>query len=151
MFLYADLIKGEFAMKNEKNRKKVLFICTHNSARSQMAEGFLNALKGDKYEAYSAGVEPSGLNPCAVKVMQEIGIDISTHRSKSINEFYGVKFDYVVTVCEQTEGCPLFLGGEKYIHKSFEDSSKFKGSEEEVVKAFRRVRDQIKDWIEKTF
>ncbi len=117
-----------------------------------MAEALLNYLKGDKYEAYSAGVKPLGLNPYAVKVMKELGIDISMHRSKSVSEFYGVSFDYVVTVCDQAkEACPIFLGGKKYIHKSFEDPSQFKGNEEEILSKFRAIRDQIKDWIKETF
>jgi len=117
-----------------------------------MAEAFLNHLKGNKYEAYSAGIKPSNLNPYAIKVMKELGIDISGYRSKSINEFYGMEFDYVVTVCNQArEACPIFSGGKKHIHKSFDDPSQFKGSEEEVLSKFRVVRDQIKDWIEEVF
>ena len=134
------------------DKKKVLFICIHNSARSQMAEALLNHLKGDKYEAYSAGIKPSNLNPYAIKVMKELGIDISGYRSKSINEFYGVEFDYIVTVCNQAkEECPIFLGGKKHIHKSFDDPSQFKGNEEEILSKFRIIRDQIKDWIEEVF
>ena len=132
-------------------KKKVLFICTHNSARSQMAEGFLNALYGDRYEGYSAGIEPAKINPYAVKVMAEIGIDISTHRSKSIEEFRGENFDYVVTVCDHAkEACPFFPG-EKVLHKGFKDPSEFKGTEDEMLEKVRGVRDEIKDWIEKTF
>ena len=133
-------------------KKKVLFICTYNSARSQMAECLLRALYGNRYEAYSAGTQPSMVNPYALKVMAEIGIDISDHRSKSIEEFYGIKFDYVVTVCDHAkETCPLFPGGKNYLHQSFEDPVSFKGSEEEKLKAFRRIRDEIEDWIRKTF
>lgn len=132
-------------------KKKVLFVCTHNSARSQMAEGFLNALYGDIYEARSAGIEPTRINPYAVKAMAEIGIDISKHRSKSIEEFRGKNFEYVVTVCDHAkEACPFFPG-EKVLHKGFKDPSGFKGSEDEVLTQVRRVRDEIKDWIEKTF
>jgi len=132
-------------------KKKVLFICTHNSARSQMAEGFLNALYGDRYKGYSAGIEPAKINPYAVKVMAEIGIDISTHRSKSIEEFRGENFDYVVTVCDHAkEACPFFPG-EKVLHKGFKDPSEFKGTEDEMLEKVRGVRDEIKDWIEKTF
>ena len=132
-------------------KKKVLFICTHNSARSQMAEAFLNKLYGDKYEAYSAGIEPKEINPYVVKAMAEIGIDISKQRSKSIKEFWGQNFDYVVTVCDNAkENCPFFPG-EKIIHKSFEDPSEFRGSEEEIMKKVRQVRDEIKEWIRKTF
>lgn len=132
-------------------KKRVLFICTHNSARSQMAEAFLNKLYGDRYEAYSAGIEPREINPYVVKAMAEIGIDISKQRSKSIKEFWGQRFDYVVTVCDDArENCPFFPGKE-IIHKGFEDPSKFKGSEREIMEKVRRVRDKIKRWIEETF
>ena len=130
---------------------KVLFICTHNSARSQMAEAFLNALYGDKYKAYSAGLEPFEINPYVIKAMAEIGIDISKQRSKSVEEFRGEKFDYVVTVCNHArENCPFFPG-EKSIHKSFEDPAEFEGAENEIMERVRRVRDEIKKWIERTF
>jgi len=116
-----------------------------------MAEGFLNALYGDRYKGYSAGIEPAKINPYAVKVMAEIGIDISTHRSKSIEEFRGENFDYVVTVCDHAkEACPFFPG-EKVLHKGFKDPSEFKGTEDEMLEKVRGVRDEIKDWIEKTF
>ena len=132
-------------------RKRVLFICTHNSARSQMAEALLNALKGSRYEAFSAGIEPSRVNPHAVKAMAETGIDISTHRSKSIEEFRGESFDYVVTVCDRAkEACPFFPG-EIILHKDFKDPSAFKGTESEILEKVREVRDEIKDWIDKTF
>ncbi|MEM2876391.1 MAG: arsenate reductase ArsC [Candidatus Bathyarchaeia archaeon] len=133
-------------------RIKVLFICSHNSARSQMAEGMLNSLYGDRYEAYSAGMEPTGVNPYAVKVMREMGIDSSKHRSKSVEEFRGVTFDYVVTVCDHAkEACPFFPWGRTYLHKGFRDPATFKGSEDEVLREFRRVRDEIKGWVEETF
>lgn len=139
-------------MRADSTKKKVLFICTHNSARSQMAEEFLNTLYGHKYEAYSAGIEPTKVNPFVVKVMAEIGINISTHHSKSIAEFRGKTFDYVVTVCDHAkEACPFFPGGENFLHKGFQDPSEFKGSEEEMLAEVRRVRDEIKDWIQKTF
>ena len=131
--------------------KSVLFICTHNSARSQMAEAFLNKLCGDKYEAKSAGITPTGLNPYVVKVMAEIGIDLSTHRSKSILEFQGKTFDYVVTVCDSArENCPFFPG-EIEIDKSFPDPSAFTGTEEEILRKVRVLRDEIKNWVESTF
>ena len=133
-------------------KKKVLFICTHNAARSQMAEGLLRSLYGDRYEAYSAGTQPSKIHPCAIKVMAEIGIDISTHHSKNIDVFHGMKFDYVVTVCNKAkEACPLFLGGEESLHNDFDDPSQFKGNEDEKLAVFRKTRDVIKGWIEKTF
>ncbi len=133
-------------------KKRVLFICTHNSARSQMAEGFLRALYGDRYEAYSGGTEPSGINPYAIKVMAEAGVDISGQRSKGLEEFKGMRFDYVVTVCDRArEACPFFPGGGKLLHRGFEDPSKFEGTEEEILSGFRRVRDEIRKWIEETF
>ena len=132
-------------------KKKVLFLCTHNSARSQMAEGFLNSLYRDRYEAHSAGVTPTKVDPYAVKAMAEVGIDISGNRSKSIEEFRGENFNYVVTVCDSArETCPFFPG-KKIIHKAFEDPSQFKGSEEEILKEVRQVRDRIKEWIKTTF
>jgi len=116
-----------------------------------MAEAFLNAFYNDKYEAYSAGTEPGELNPYVVKAMAEIGIDISKQRPKSLEEFRGQKFDYVVTVCNRArEACPFFPG-KVILHKGFDDPSKFKGSEDEILEKVRRVRDQIKNWIEKTF
>ena len=132
-------------------KKQVLFLCTHNSARSQMAEGLLNAFHGDQYEGYSAGVTPTKINPYVIKAMVEIGINISENRSKSIEEFRGTNFNYVVTVCDTArEVCPFFPG-EKVIHKAFDDPNQFMGSEEEIMKGVRRVREEIKDWIKKTF
>jgi arsenate reductase len=137
---------------NINRGKKVLFICTHNSARSQMAEGVINKLYGESYEAFSAGTNPTTVNPYAINVMREIGIDISKNRSKRIDEFQGVDFDYVITVCDDAkEACPNFSGGENYIHKSFIDPTSFNGSVEKKIEVFRQVRDQIIDWIDKTF
>jgi len=131
--------------------KRVLFVCTHNSARSQMAEGILNAFYGDGYEGYSAGVTPTKVNPYVIKAMAEIGIDISRNRSKSIEEFRGENFNYVVTVCDGArEACPFFPG-EKIVHQAFEDPSQFRGSEEEILNEVRRVRNEIREWIKKTF
>ena len=132
-------------------KKKVLFLCTHNSARSQIAESFLNALYGDKYEAHSAGVTPTKVNPYVIKAMAEVGIDISKNRSKSIEEFRGENFNYVVTVCDNARETCLFFPGEKIIHKAFEDPSQFKGSEEEILKGVKQVRDQIKEWAMNAF
>jgi arsenate reductase (thioredoxin) len=132
-------------------KKSILFLCTHNSARSQMAEALLNTLNGDKYEAYSAGMIATRVNPYVVKAMAEIGIDISKNRSKSIEEFRGKNFNYVVTVCDNAkEACPFFPG-EKIIHKSFEDPTQVKGSEEEIMKKTRRIRNEIKEWLKTTF
>ena len=129
----------------------VLFLCTHNSARSQMAEAFLNNLCGDRFKAESAGVTPTRINPHVAKVMAEIGVDLSTHRSKSIMEFQERSFDYVVTVCDQArEECPFFPG-ENQIHRTFPDPSSFMGTEEEILMKVRAVRDEIKEWIDKTF
>jgi arsenate reductase len=132
-------------------KQKVLFLCTNNSARSQIAEGFLNAFYKDKYEASSAGTEPSKLNPYAVEVMKELGIDISSNRSKSIEEFRNFKFDIVITVCDNAkETCPFFPG-KKIIHKGFEDPSIDEQNVEDILSNFRKTRDEIKDWIIKTF
>lgn len=137
--------------KGDTMKKKVLFICTHNSARSQMAEAFLNTVYGDCYKAYSAGTEPSAVNLYAVAVMAESGIDISKNRSKSIKEFQGMIFDYVVTVCDHAkETCPFFPGG-VIIHKGFEDPSSITGTEEEILTRVREIRDEIKEWIRETF
>ena len=132
-------------------KEKVLFICTHNSARSQIAESYVNNLLSDRYEAHSAGTEPSNINPYVVKVMEEVDIDLSEVRPKSIEEFRGKNFDYVVTVCDHAkEVCPFFPG-EDVLHKSFEDPSEFEGSDEEILEKVRKVRDEIKKWILKTF
>jgi arsenate reductase len=138
-------------MDHVVNKKKVLFICTNNSARSQMAEALVRALFPDRYEAYSAGTEPSGVNSYAIKVMEEIGIDLASHRSKSVDEFLGTELDYVVTLCDQAkQTCPFFPGGKESFHRSFEDPAAFSGSEEEKMAVFRRVRDEIRGWIEET-
>ena len=117
-----------------------------------MAEGLLRLLYPDRYEAYSAGSNPSKVNPYAIRAMEEIGIAISAHRSKSVEEFRGIKFAYVVTVCDRAkETCPFFPGAEKYVHENFENPSDFKGGEDETLAVFGRVRDEIRNWIEKTF
>jgi arsenate reductase (thioredoxin) len=132
-------------------KKHVHFLCTHNSARSQMAEGLLNAFHRDMYEGYSAGVTPTRVNPYVIKAMAEIGIEISGNRSKSIEEFRGRTFNYVVTVCDSArEACPFFPG-EEVIHQAFQDPNRFTGSEEEIMKGVRRVREEIREWIKKTF
>jgi arsenate reductase len=135
----------------KKKKEKVLFLCTHNSARSQIAEGILNSLYADKYEAYSAGVQPSHVSPYAIESLRELGIDISNHSSKSINEIQDKKFDYVVTVCDNIkESCP-FLPGKKLIHKGFMDPASIDGSIDEIMNGFRKIRDEIKDWIINNF
>lgn len=139
-------------MEKKQLHKKALFICTHNSARSHMAEGFLNALYGDRYSAFSAGTEPSKVNPYAVRVLQEIGIDISDHRSKSVDEFVDQDLDYVVTVCDHAkEACLFFPGGRRAMHKGFQDPASAAGTEQEKLALFRSVRDEIREWIENTF
>ena len=138
--------------KNTGDRKKVLFICTHNSTRSHMAEGLLNTLYGSRYEVWSAGTDPTEVNPLAVKVMVEVGIDISAHQSNSVEDFLDQEWDYVVTVCDRAnETCPFFPGGKEKIHRGFEDPAAVNGSDEEKMVAFRRVRDEIKRWIEEAF
>ena len=117
-----------------------------------MAEGLVNSLYADRFLALSAGTEPSAVNPLAVRVMQEIGIDISDHRSKSVDEFTDQDLDYVVTVCDHArETCPFFPGGRKTMHKGFRDPSSASGTEEEKLAVFRRVRNDIRAWIEETF
>jgi len=133
------------------DKKKVLFLCTYNSCRSQIAEGLLNTIYGSKYEAYSAGIEPSEVNSYAFEVMKEIGIDLSKHYSKSIKDFHGEEFDIVVTVWNNAkEVCPFFPG-KRVLHKNFEDPADFDGSVEEILNKFRKVRDEIKNWIIKQF
>ena len=132
---------------------KVLFLCTGNSCRSQMAEGWARALKGDCIEAYSAGIETHGLNPNAVKVMAEAGVDISGHKSKLLSALKDVKFDYVVTVCGHAhETCPVFAAKAKVVHVGFDDPPKLAAAvntEEEKLNCYRRVRDEIKAFVEK--
>lgn len=130
-------------------KEKVLFMCIHNAARSQMAEGLFRHLYGNNFDVYSAGSEPQSVDPLAIKVMEEIGIDISSHRSKSLKEFEGQEFDYVITVCGNPyNACPFFVGGKKYFKQPFEDPSTFKGTEEEKLEFFRVIRDELKFWIE---
>jgi len=137
---------------SDKEKKKVLFLCTHNSARSQIAEGILRNLYGDKFEVFSAGTEPSRVNPYAIRAMQEIGIDISQNTSKSIDGFKEINIDYVVTVCDHAkETCPAFPEAKHNIHKGFSDPSKCRGKDEEMLLGFRQVRDEIRSWIQKEF
>jgi arsenate reductase len=117
-----------------------------------MAEGLMNALHGERYEAFSAGTEPSEVNPRAVYVMLELGIDISNHRSKHVDEFLGREIDHVVTVCDHArEICPVFPGGKELLHHGFTDPSAIQGKEQEMLAAFRKIRDEIRDWIDDTF
>lgn len=135
---------------NNKPKEKVLFICNQNSGRSQMAEALLRMLYGDRYESYSAGVIPSQVNPYAIKTMEQLGVDMSSHHSKSIDEFRDMDFDYVVTVCDTAkETCPFFPG-RQVLHHSFSSASS-EGSEEEILASFGKVRDEIRAWIEEQF
>jgi arsenate reductase (thioredoxin) len=128
--------------------KRVLFICTRNSSRSQMAEALINHDLAGQFEAFSAGTEPSFVNPLAIAVMKELGIDISRQRSKGLSEFDGKIFDYVITLCSQAdEACPVFFGGTKKIHMGFPDPTATIGSEQEKIAAFRKIRDQIRKQI----
>ena len=138
------------ALSNKK--KRVLFICTHNAARSQMADGLLRALHGNRYEVFSAGTEPGRVSPYAIRVMAEIGIDIGAHRAKSLQEFLDQEFDYVFTVCDHAkESCPYFPGGKKILHQSFDDPSSLTGTEEEIMADFRRICHEIRSCIEDEF
>lgn len=128
------------------DKTRVLILCTGNSARSQMAEGLLRHEGGANFEVFSAGVEPSYVRPQAIEVMREIGIDISAHRSKSVDEFTGREFDYVITVCDNAnERCPVFPGKATRIHWSFDDPAAFEGDEATQRSVFRRVRDEIRE------
>jgi arsenate reductase len=132
--------------------KKVLFLCTGNSCRSQMADGIVNHDFAGRLEAFSAGTEPHGLNPKAVQVMAEIGIDISGNSSDHISRYEGQTFNYVITLCgDANEKCPLFFGGVQRLHMGFEDPPKAKGTEEEVMTVYRRVRDEIRRTMREFF
>jgi arsenate reductase len=126
-------------------KKRVLFLCTHNSARSQMAEGLLRAMAGERFEVFSAGTEKTRVQPLAVDAMREIGIDLSGHTSKTLDAFGDDPFDFVITVCDRAnESCPLFPGKTERIHWSFDDPTAATGSDEEKLAAFRRIRDEIR-------
>jgi arsenate reductase len=139
-------------MQAATRKIKVLFLCTGNSCRSQMAEGWTRRLKGDLIEPYSAGVESHGLNPYAVKVMAEAGVDISHHRSKHLDQVRDIPFDYVVTVCDNAnESCPVFPSNVKRLHVSFDDPPRLARNartEEEALGHYRRVRDEIRAFVE---
>jgi arsenate reductase (thioredoxin) len=143
-------IPGERKMAE---KKRVLILCTGNSARSQMAEGLLRHEGGNQFEVESAGVNPSRVRPEAVEAMREIGIDISSHTSKSADEFVGQDFDYIITVCDNArETCPVFPGRAERIHHSFEDPPAPGAADDDSTMAiFRRVREEIRDWLENEF
>ena len=138
-------------LKQNMNKTKILFVCIHNSARSQMAEAFVNTYNGDKFYAESAGLEPGTLNPLVVKSMSEIGIDISKNPTKDVFTFFkeGRMYDYVVTVCDEASGqrCPIFPGALRKINWSFEDPSALNGTEEEKLRRIGEIRDSIKDKV----
>jgi len=130
------------------DKKRVLILCTGNSARSQMAEGLLRHDAGDRFEVFSAGTRPSQVRPEAITVMRELGIDISGHRSKSVDEFTSQSFDFVLTVCDNArESCPIFPGQAIRIHQSFEDPAELQGSDEERLALFRRIRDELRTYL----
>jgi arsenate reductase len=129
-------------------KKKVLFLCTGNSARSQMAEGLMRHLRGTDFEVYSAGVEPKGVYPKAVQAMREIGIDISDQKSKHIDDLPAKKFDYIITLCDHAaQNCPVFFGNGVRLHHGFSDPAAAVGSDHEILEAFRKVRDELKQFI----
>ncbi len=134
-------------------RLRILFLCTGNSCRSQMAEGWAKHLKADSIEAWSAGIETHGLNPMAVRVMQEAGVDISGHRSKHVTELADIHFDFVITVCDHVhEHCPLFSGPARMVHVGFDDPPRLAANaanEEEALKHYRHVRDEIRDFVKR--
>ena len=128
--------------------RRVLFLCTHNSARSQMAEGLLRHLAGDRFEVMSAGTEATSVRSEAIEAMSELGVDISGQESKTLERYLGEPFDYVVTVCDDAnEACPVFPGAENRLHWSFQDPSRAEGSEENRLEVFRKVRDEIQTRI----
>ena len=136
-------------MCSDKEKIKVLFLCTGNSCRSQIAEGWARHLKGNIIDAYSAGIRPIGVSSRAIKVMAEAGVDISSQKSQHLDEFSEIDFDYVITLCDNAaENCPVFPGKAKVFHKPFEDPYFASGSEEEILETFRKVRNEIRGFIE---
>lgn len=136
-------------MDSANDKLKVLFMCTANSCRSQMAEGWAEHLKGNCIEAFSAGVSPAKVSERAIEVMAEAGVDISDHMSKHVDDLAGIEFDYVVTVCDNAkEQCPIYPGSTKVLHRGFEDPAGLIGTVDEVMAKFREVRDQIREFIE---
>ncbi len=132
-----------------ETRRRILFLCTHNSARSQMAEGLLRHLAGNRYEVYSAGTEATSVRPEAIAAMAELGVYISGQESKTLDRFLSESFDHVVTVCDDAnEACPVFPGAKNRLHWSFRDPSRATGSDAERLEVFRRVRDEIRGRIE---
>ncbi len=136
-------------MSDSSKKIKVLFLCTGNACRSQMAEGWARHLKSDVIEAHSAGVWPAGVSSRAMKVMAEAGVDISSHKSQHVSEFAETEFDYVITLCDNAkERCPVFAGRPNVIHRAFDDPIMMTGTVDEILAAFRRTRDEIKAFVE---
>ena len=134
------------------SRKKILFMCTHNSARSPIAEGLLMSLYGDRYQAYSAGIDPKDVHPLAVKVMAEKEIDISNHKPTSIKDLWGQEFEVLAKIRDfEIEPCTFFPAGKKRIHKELKDPLSLEGTEEENLEGFRKARDELESWIVETF
>ncbi|MCX6651664.1 MAG: arsenate reductase ArsC [Methanomassiliicoccales archaeon] len=143
---------GRRRFRDAAVKRTILFICIGNASRSQMAEGYVNARMGDMYQASSAGLYPERVSRKAIAVMKDVGIDISEHRSKSVEEFYGKEFDCIVTLCDEAEDeCPHFLKGKDYIHKGFKDPCKAKGTDEELMAVYRQTRDDLFKWIDNNF
>lgn len=135
-------------IQSPKIRERVLFVCTHNSCRSQMAEGLLNARFPVRYTAQSAGIDPGIVHPMAIRVLGGIGVDTSQHTSKSIDIFLGQTFDWVVTVCRDADrSCPFFPCGRERVHRAFTDPRRVEGTEAEILAAFRETREEIDAWI----
>ena len=136
-------------MADRAKKIKILFLCTGNACRSQMAEGWARHLKSDVIEAYSAGVWPAGVSSRAIKVMAEAGVDISSHKSQHVDEFADVELDYVITLCDNArEQCPVFPGDVKLVHRAFSDPIMMIGTDDQVIAAFHRTRDEIKAFVE---
>jgi arsenate reductase len=143
---------GKSVERRNMSKMRVLFICTYNAARSQMAEGYLRTRYGDRYEVYSAGTEPSRVSQYAIKAMAEIGVDISGQESKSLSDFIGKEMDVVVTVCDGAKkSCPVFPWAKKVIHQSFPDPGLLQGSDEAILAGFRMIRDDLVKWIDQEF
>jgi arsenate reductase (thioredoxin) len=137
------------AAESGEEQTRVLFLCTHNSARSQMAEGLVRHLARNRFEAHSAGTEATHVRPLAIRAMEEVGVDITGQESKTLDRYLEEPFDYVITVCDDAnEACPFFPGAKNRLHWSLEDPSRAEGSEDEQLAIFRRVRDEIRDRIE---
>jgi arsenate reductase len=142
-------VTPEAATDRRTEKERVLFLCTHNSARSQIAEGLLRDFAGDRFEVHSAGTEATSVRPQAVRVMGELGVDISGQESKTLERYLGEPFDYVITVCDEAnEACPFFPGAKRRLHWSLPDPTRTDGTEEERVEIFRSVRDRLKGLIE---